>query len=90
MTPCASLSASSLTSCHRSLRIILQLVEAAGRQHIARVDSLHLGSQTLGDSHGNWLQMGAVVLNHIDKRLLSVVLNRIGRNQSGIVYGVNQ
>src|SRR5271154_5653793 len=72
------------------LGVVLQLIEAAGGQHIPRVDARHLRRSAVGYASLNRAHMRGVVLDYIDERGLTVVLNGGGGNEGCVVQSVDQ
>jgi hypothetical protein len=64
-----------LTGCNRDLCVVLQLVEAAGCKHVARINSLHLRRLAFGHADCDRPQVSVVVLYGIHESFLPVVLN---------------
>src|SRR5271165_6605876 len=77
-------------ACNGYRRVVLQLVEAAIRNDISRVDAFHLRESVVSCSRLDVVQMSNVILNNIHKRSLAILLNGRRRNQGHTFQGLHQ
>src|ERR1700722_10555318 len=76
---------------HSHFDAILQFFKALHSDRLPRLQARHCGCIAVGCAGGNRLDAGSLVgLDYINKRPLSVALDRRGGNQCGVMLRVHE